>query len=62
MPIYDIAKIEAAMAGIIKDNVSADTWMWLQQFRKLPNDYSALNTAFMIIPRKTGKSAVTTND
>ena len=50
------------MAGIIKDNISPDTWLWLQQFKKLPNDYSALNTAFMIIPRKTGKSAVTIND
>lgn len=46
------------MAGIIKNNVSPDTWLWLQQFNKLPNDYSALNTAFMIIPRKTGKSAI----
>ena len=62
MSVYDIAKMEAAMAGIIKDNVSPDTWMWLQQFNKLPNDYSALNTAFMIIPRKTGKSAVAIND
>jgi len=50
------------MGGIIKDNVSSDAWLWLQQFKKLPNDYSALNTAFMIIPRKTGKSAVTIND
>ncbi|MBB6107887.1 hypothetical protein SAMN05421821_101200 [Mucilaginibacter lappiensis] len=58
MPIYDIAKMEASMAGIIKNNVSPDTWLWLQQFNKLPNDYSALNTAFMIIPRKTGKSAI----
>ncbi|MEZ2337898.1 EboA domain-containing protein [Mucilaginibacter sp. RCC_168] len=50
--------MDATMAGIIKYNVSPDTWMWLQQFKKLPNDYSALNTAFMIIPRKTGKPAV----
>jgi len=50
------------MAGIIKDNVSPDTWIWFQQFKKLPNDYSALNTAFMIIPRKTGKSAVVIDD
>lgn len=58
MSIEDIAKIEAPIATIIKDNVSPDTWMWLQQFTKLPNDYSALNTAFMIIPRKTGKSVI----
>lgn len=58
MSIEDITKIEAPIATIIKDNVSPDTWMWLQQFTKLPNNYSALNTAFMIIPRKTGKSVI----
>ncbi len=58
MSIEDITKIEAPIATIIKDNVSPDTWMWLQQFTKLPNNYSALNTAFMIIHRKTGKSVI----
>lgn len=58
MPIYDIANMEASMADIIRANVSTDTWLWLQQFNELPNDYSALSTAFMIIPRKTGKSTV----
>ena len=50
------------MADVIRANVSPDTWTWLQQFKKLPNNYSALNTAFMIIPRKTGKSAIAIND
>ena len=50
------------MAGIVRANVSQETWLWLQQFYELPNDYSALNTAFMIIPRKTGKSTIAIND
>jgi len=62
MLVYDITKVEASMANIIGANVSSDTWSWLQQFHELPNNYSALNTGFMIIPRKTGKSTITINN
>lgn len=46
------------LASIIQKNVSADTWNWLKQQSLQTNHPTAFNSAFSMMPRKTGKKMV----
>jgi hypothetical protein len=52
---YDRAIVGGIFKAIIKANVSADVAAWL-------NEERALNTSFVLLPRKTGKAVVTITD
>lgn len=51
-------KLNALIADIIQDNISADSWAWLSAESNKINK-TAFNTAFVMIPRKTGKAGIT---
>ena len=51
------------ISGIIKQSLVAETWDWLQQMGAPQNTLANFNTAFITIPRRTGKVPVkTTNE
>ncbi len=54
---YDAERLRALIKEVTRSNVSLDTWVWLSE--KLSSDAAALiNTAFALMPRKTGKSVI----
>lgn len=54
---YDAETLQTLVKEITRANVNPDTWTWL--IDKLSSDEAAvINTAFVIMPRKTGKSQV----
>lgn len=54
----DKEKLNALIANIIQDNISPDSWIWLSA-ESNKNNKAAFNTAFVMIPRKTGKAGIT---
>jgi hypothetical protein len=55
------AELKTILSDIIKDNITDDAWAWLKaEINK--NNSSAINAAFGIMPRKTGKTVIKLND
>lgn len=51
---YDKERLRALITEIIRSNVNPETWIWLND--KLNSaDPSVINSAFVMMPRKTGK-------
>jgi len=57
---YDSQKLQAALAALIKRQVSAEAWSWLEEkgVQIAGGDSTAFNVAFSAAPRKTGKQPV----
>jgi len=57
---YDVAGLETVLAGVIRRQVSAEAWSWLQEkaFQVAKGESTAFNVAFSAMPRKTGKQPV----
>jgi len=54
---YDAERLRALITEVTRSNVSPETWTWLGE--KLSSDDNTLiNTAFAMMPRKTGKSNI----
>lgn len=54
---YDAERLRALVTEVTRSNVSPDTWTWLSE--KLSSDDTTLiNTAFAMMPRKTGKATI----
>ncbi|WP_240410059.1 EboA domain-containing protein [Flavisolibacter nicotianae] len=49
------------LADIIRQNVSADVWQWMEE-RTVSFTTAQFNTAFALLPRKTGKAIVRFTD
>jgi hypothetical protein len=58
MVTYNTEELNAVIADIIKNNITADAWAWLNAESGTISNF-ALNATFAIIPRKTGKAVVT---
>lgn len=54
-------ELKAVIAEIIQDNISAEAWAWLNAQISI-NSVSAINTAFGMMPRKTGKAIINIHD
>lgn len=51
---YDVVRLRALLTELTRSNINEDTWNWLNE--KLSSlDTMAINSAFAIMPRKTGK-------
>jgi hypothetical protein len=58
---YNIKELQASLKSIIRNNVPAEAFQWLENQAsaiELQNDISKFNTAFVLMPRKTGKGMV----
>ena len=55
---YNKKELSDVMAGIIQDNITPVSWTWLNADAHTINN-PAFNTAFVMIPRKTGKAIIT---
>lgn len=55
---YDYDRLNALLAGVIRQHVSADSYGWLVSKSEENISGAQFNTAFVIVPRKTGKSIV----
>jgi hypothetical protein len=58
MITYNKKELNALIADIIRDNISPVSWAWLSAESNRINK-TAFNTAFVMIPRKTGKATIT---
>jgi len=54
---YNAERLNEALLVIIREYISEETFQWLLQ-QKGVNNISAFNTAFAIMPRKTGRSSI----
>lgn len=55
-------KMRELLAGIIRNNVSTETWEWLQKMGDTQTGMANFNTAFITAPRKTGKAILIISD
>src|SRR5688572_2133022 len=57
---YDIGKLRQLLDSIIKENLSEDTWSWLQEKAAAVRigNIAQLNGSFAAMPRKTGKKTI----
>lgn len=58
MTTYNKEELNAAIVDIIQDNINPVSWAWLGAKSNTISNL-ALNTAFTIAPRKTGKAIIT---
>jgi hypothetical protein len=58
MAMYNAEELKAIFSDIIKDNITKEAWAWLSADNNIINN-TAFNTAFVMIPRKTGKAIIT---
>jgi hypothetical protein len=58
MTTYNKEELNAAIVDIIQDNITADAWTWLNAQNNIINN-TAFNAAFVMMPRKTGKTIIT---
>lgn len=58
MVTYPKEELKAVCSDIIRDNIPAAAWAWLNVASPTRSN-AALNTAFALIPRKTGKTVIT---
>lgn len=54
---YDAERLKALLTEVSRSNLSPEAWDWLNE-KLLSADISQINTAFTIMPRKTGKFAI----
>jgi len=54
---YDAERLRALIIELSRSNLSQDTWSWLSE-NLSSDDSRQINTAFAVMPRKTGKSIV----
>lgn len=57
MPQFQPDRVRDLLSEILRQNISADVWTWL--YEKSHADNISFNTAFVTIPRKTGKKVIT---
>jgi len=55
---YDFKSLKSLMQEIIQQNVSGDTSKWLEAQSISANNTVQLNTAFAIVPRKSGRTII----
>jgi hypothetical protein len=57
---YDIDRLRQVLDGIIRENLSQETWGWLQEKASSirEGNVGQLNLAFAAMPRKTGKKTI----
>jgi hypothetical protein len=53
---YNKEQLEEAFASIIKKNLAPESYAWLTEKASLVNNPGQLNSAFVMLPRKTGKA------
>ena len=53
---YNVQQLRDLLGEIIKANVSSEVWGWLREAAAMPNGTRSFNTAFVLLPRKTGRS------
>ena len=54
---YDADRLKALITEVSRSNLSPDTWIWLSE-NLSSEDSRQINTAFAVMPRKTGKSVI----
>ncbi len=54
---YDAERLKALIIEVSRSNLSPDTWTWLSE-NLSSEDSRQINTAFALMPRKTGKSVI----
>lgn len=54
---YDAERLRNVILGITRSNISSEAFQWLQQNLAF-TDIKAINTAFSVMPRKTGKEII----
>lgn len=54
---YDAERLKALITEVSRSNLSPDTWTWLSE-NLSSDDSRQINTAFAVMPRKTGKSVI----
>ena len=54
---YDAERLRSVILGITRSNLSSEAFEWLQNNLGL-SDVKAINTAFTVMPRKTGKEII----
>ena len=54
---YDAERLRALITEVSRANLGSETWSWLSE-NLLSDDPRQINTAFVVMPRKTGKSIV----
>ena len=57
---YDAERFRVLITELTRSNVTEETWHWLSE-KFLAPETSAINSAFAMMPRKTGKLPITTN-
>lgn len=58
----DTKAIQKALSAIIKSNVGADGQNWLESITQSADQSSKISQAFVMVPRKTGKSLIQLNE
>lgn len=58
----DTMAIQKALSAIVKSNVSADSQTWLDSIIQSADQSNKISQAFVMVPRKTGKSLIQLND
>lgn len=59
---YDVAVMKDLLWEVIVTNTTAETQEWLQKMSDTQNGAANFNTAFILIPRKTGKALLQLNN
>lgn len=60
MVTYNTAEVKSILTDITKSNLAGDVWSWLTTESNIANTL-AFNTAFALMPRKTGKAVITSS-
>ena len=55
---YDVGKMKETLATVIQSQASPEVWNWLQDMQDLSQNTIKWNSAFAMIPRKTGKNVI----
>jgi hypothetical protein len=62
MTDYDVTATRKALSGIVKSNVDADCQNWLEGVIQSSDLTARISQAFVMVPRKTGKSTIQLSD
>ncbi|MCU7549942.1 EboA domain-containing protein [Chitinophagaceae bacterium LB-8] len=55
---YDAERLKGLLSAVIVQNVQPGVWDWLQEKAGTTASVGQFNTAFVLIPRKTGKAVI----
>jgi hypothetical protein len=58
----DTMAIQKALSAIVKSNVGADGQNWLESITQSADQSNKISQAFVMVPRKTGKSLIQLNE